>query len=295
MELRTSLGKLLRRWYIIIPIFLATVALTVVMTLRQTPIYEANATYVATLSALMLDDGELASALDILSRRTEIVTTYSEIAQSRLIKNQAAGELMLSSTQRRHYSVSSRVLAGTNLVEITVRGPDPVLAKDLANRVGEKTSAYVGELYSTYDLTPLDEAAAPSQPAQPNLPLNLALGSAAGLILGLGAALLSVYLSDSSTQTTAPMSDVDYRAASIPSTGNLKVQEELAQLHKRSAEMRRQLDETRTILTTTRSETSLLLYVMRKVLVQLQGEDGQVTEEGIPDNGISRQSKKDKN
>jgi len=243
----------------------------------------------------MLDDGELASALDILSRRTEIVTTYSEIAQSRLIKNQAAGELMLSSTQRRHYSVSSRVLAGTNLVEITVRGPDPVLAKDLANRVGEKTSAYVGELYSTYDLTPLDEAAAPSQPAQPNLPLNLALGSAAGLILGLGAALLSVYLSDSSTQTTAPMSDVDYRAASIPSTGNLKVQEELAQLHKRSAEMRRQLDETRTILTTTRSETSLLLYVMRKVLVQLQGEDGQVTEEGIPDNGISRQSKKDKN
>lgn len=295
MELRTSLGKLLRRWYIIIPIFLATIALTVVMTLRQTPIYEANATYVATLSALMLDDGELASALDILSRRTEIVTTYSEIAQSRLIKNQAAGELMLSSTQRRQYSVSSRVLAGTNLVEITVRGPDPVLAKDLANRVGEKTSAYVGELYSTYNLTPLDEASAPSEPAQPNLPFNLALGSAAGLILGLGAALLSVYLSDSSTSASSNVRDVAYRGTQIPSTGNVTFQDELAQLHKRSAEMRRQLDETRTILTTTRSETSLLLYVMRKVLVQLQGEDGQVTEEGIPDNGISAPSKKDKN
>lgn len=291
MELKTSLGLLLRRWYIIIPIFLATVALTVVMTLRQTPIYEANATYVATLSALMLDDGELASALDILSRRTEIVTTYSEIAQSRLIKNQASGELMLSSTQRRQYSVSSRVLAGTNLVEISVRGPDPVVAKDLANRVGDKTSAYVGELYSTYDLTPLDEASAPSNPAQPNLPLNLALGSVAGLILGMGAALLSIYLSGSPQAVSSPL---DYRGAPIPNTGNIRLQDELAQLHKRSAEMRRQLDETRTILTTTRSETSLLLYVMRKVLVQLQGDDGQVIDEIVPDNGVSKQAKKDK-
>lgn len=293
MELRNILGLMLRRWFIVIPIFLATVTLTVMMTIRQTPVYEANATYVATLSALMLDDAELASALDILSRRTEIVTTYSEIAQSRLIKNQAAGELLWSSTQRRQYAVSSRVLAGTNLVEISVRGPDPVQAKDLANKIGEKTSAYVSELYSTYDLTPLDEAIAPGNPAAPNIPLNITLGAVAGLLLGLGAAILSVYLSASSNKAEPPVKNVDYRGISIPNTGNLNVQDELSQLHKRSVEIRRQLDETRTILTTTRSETSLLLYVMRKVLVQLQGDDAQTIEDNYPDNGITRPGKKE--
>jgi diguanylate cyclase (GGDEF)-like protein len=191
MELKAYLRILARKWWIVLPAFLVTFTSTVVFTFTQAPVYEAKTTYVVTPNDAFEN---FAYGLDLLSRRAEIASTYAEVASSYLIKNLAADELGLSLEQRESLSIESRLLAGTNVLEIAAQGNDPVLVRDFANTVGAKTVAYVEDLYETYNLRSLDQAEQPLFPIEPNRKLNLALGGILGLVLGVGLAVLSEYL-----------------------------------------------------------------------------------------------------
>jgi len=194
MELRIYLQILLKKWWIVLSTFLITFTATIVLTYTQTPVYKSVATYVIKPNTSFGDVKSLASGLDMLSRRTEIATTYAEVASSRLIRQEAAEELGLSQTQRKALSVDGQLLAGTNVIEIIAEGNDPDLVRDFADMVGAKMVVYVKALYETYDLKPLDEATRPTSPVKPNKMLNLALGAILGLSLGGGLAFLSEYL-----------------------------------------------------------------------------------------------------
>jgi len=194
MELRIYLRILLRKWWIILPAFLITFTSTIVFTFTQAPTYETIATFVVSPSSAFADVRSFTEGLDRLSRRTEISTTYAEVAASRLIRREAAEELNLSQDQRQSLSVASQLVAGTNVIKITVEGSDPVLVRDFANVVGARTMAYVQDLYDGYYMNPLDHASLPASPSRPNKKLNLALGAILGMALGGGLALLSEYL-----------------------------------------------------------------------------------------------------
>lgn len=202
MELKAYIRILMRRWWIVVPTFLITFLATIVLTFREVPLYESSATYVLKLGASFQDDKGFVSALDILSRRAEIAATYTEVATSRLIKRQAADALGLSSDERGDLSVSSRAVGGTNVLEISVEGSDPALARDFTNEIGAQTIAYVRNLYETYELEPLDQATLRTTPISPNYPLNLSLGAILGLFLGAGLAFMAEYLRAPAEQTT---------------------------------------------------------------------------------------------
>jgi diguanylate cyclase (GGDEF)-like protein len=194
MELKIYLRVLLRKWWIVLPAFLITLTTTIVLTFTQAPTYETTATFVVAPNGSFEDTRSFVSGLDILSRRAEIATTYAEVAASRLIKREAADELDLSQGQRKNLSVASQLVAGTNVLKITVQGNDPVLVRDFTHMVGTKTMVYVQELYEAYDLNSLDQATLPLSPIKPNKKMNLALGAILGLVLGGGMAFLSEYL-----------------------------------------------------------------------------------------------------
>jgi len=192
MELKAYLQILLRKWWIVIPTFLVTLTSGIVFTYTKIPTYSATATYIVVPSSSWSDVKSFASGLDILGRRDEIATTFSEIGSSRTIKRNALDSLSIESGE--DYSVSSKLRAGTNIIAFTVEGPDPVIVRDLANTVGFATEEYVQGLYEVFILLPLDEATLPKNPTSPNVPLNLALSAVFGLVLGVGLAFLSVYL-----------------------------------------------------------------------------------------------------
>ncbi|OQY20915.1 MAG: hypothetical protein B6I34_08060 [Anaerolineaceae bacterium 4572_32.1] len=194
MELKAYFRILIQKWWVILPTLLITFTSTVVLTFTQIPVYQTTATFVVTPNTSFEDVKSFASGLDILSRRSEIATTYAEVANSNSIKKQAAVELGLSSAQKKSLSVESQLLAGTNVLKITVEGNDPVLVRDFANTVGAQTITYAQELYETYVLKPLDPATLPNSPIKPSKALNLALGGILGLALGAGLAFLSEYL-----------------------------------------------------------------------------------------------------
>jgi diguanylate cyclase (GGDEF)-like protein len=192
MEVKAYLQVLLRKWWIVIPAFLITLVSGIIFTYTRAPVYSAVATYVVVPSSSFSDIGSFANGLDMLGRREEIATTFAEIASSRKIRELADSSLPFEPGL--DYTVSSKLRAGTNIIEITVEGPDPIIVRDLASSVGAAIEEYVQGLYEVFVLVPLDEAIIPERPISPNKPLNLALSAVFGLVLGAGLAFLSDYL-----------------------------------------------------------------------------------------------------
>lgn len=184
MELKIYLSILLKKWWIVLSTFLVTVTAGVVFTYTQTPVYSATVTYTVVPSSLLGDLKSFANGLDMLGRRDEIATTFAEIASSRRIKQLAMDSISLESG--RDYTVSGKLRAGTNVIEFTVQGPDPIITRDLVNAVGVTTEEYVRGSYEVFVLRPLDEATTPNSPISPNKTLSLALAAVLGLVLGGG-------------------------------------------------------------------------------------------------------------
>jgi capsular polysaccharide biosynthesis protein len=197
MNQRAFLQILRRKWWIVVPVFIVTVAATAVMSSSQPAMYESATTLLARPSTVFTDIKSQVSALDTLANRAEIVATYAEVANSRLIKGQAVTDLNLSGEQGAGLSVFAQWLAGTNLIEIVVQGSEPGIVKDFTNKIGEKTVAYVKGLSEVYELTPLDEAAEARLSSTSRRTLDLILGAIFGLVLGSGLAILVEYLQTS--------------------------------------------------------------------------------------------------
>jgi capsular polysaccharide biosynthesis protein len=200
MEIRAYLKFLQRRWKIILPLFIATLAITTYLTMQIQPVYEASATYIVRINSAS-DEKNSISALNTLISSDDIPATYAKVANSRLIKRKAADQLGLSSSQRSGLSSNSQLIAGTNVIEVVAKGEDPVIVMDYANEVGEQMLQYASTLYGTYELITLDEAAQPRRPISPDIFTNLLLGAILGLSLGIGMALIIEYWQTSLLQS----------------------------------------------------------------------------------------------
>jgi len=197
MELKIYLRIILRYWWIILATFLFTLIPTYLFVNGQPWIYETEATFVIRpRSDFAVDDDEIVDALDTISRRVEINTTFAEVSSSSLIKQRAIEQLGLTAEEQKGLQVNGKVIAGTNILEISVQGPDPNVVRDFANVVSQETLAYVSNLYDVFELEPLDEAGLPTAPVSPNKALNLALGGGLGLLLGIGLIFFIEYLKE---------------------------------------------------------------------------------------------------
>jgi diguanylate cyclase (GGDEF)-like protein len=192
--LKVYLRILLQRWWLILIALLATLGITAAFTFSQPRIYQAETTFVVRPRANLIVDDEFVKALGTLSRSVEISTTYAEIANSNLIKNQAIKKLGLSGQQGAGLSVSGKLLAGTNILRIVAEGNNPELVRKFADAVGVETKNYINNLYDVFDLELLDTAELPRLPVSPNVALNLVLGAFLGFFLGLTLIFLAEYL-----------------------------------------------------------------------------------------------------
>ncbi len=194
MELKIYARILLRRWWVLLAGFLVVFAAVWYWTSQQPFVYEAKTTLVIRPRTDLAVDDEYVRTLDLVSRRAEINATFSEVAGSGTIHSLAVERLQLPREKQRGLSVSARIIGGTNILEITVQGRDPLVVKDFANVVGAETVRYVRNLYDIFELGLLDEAKLPNSPVKPTMSLNLSLGAMLGLALGVGLVFLLTYL-----------------------------------------------------------------------------------------------------
>jgi diguanylate cyclase (GGDEF)-like protein len=193
MELRIYLNILARRWWLILIVTLAVGLAALLYSLNLTELYEGHASYILRPhSALVVDDSTV-RAIDTLSRRIEIATTYAEVAGSDLIKNRAAERLGLTHDDSTGLLITGRVIPGTNVLELSIRGPSRQLVGQFAEAVSLEFVAYVNGLYDVFELGVLDEPRVARTPVGPDTKIILGGSIVAGIALGSVLALLAQY------------------------------------------------------------------------------------------------------
>ncbi len=200
MEFKIYLRVLLRKWWIIVPTFLLTFTATVYLTFTQTPVYEATATFLVVPSSI--EAKTALTAFGLLSTRSEIASTYAEVAGSETIKNLAAAKLGLSPEIKKTLNAQSQLLPGTTVLKITAQGSEQRVVRDFTNQVGAETINLIKNRYEAFALEPLDQAKLPTSAIRPNKPLNLVLGGILGLVFGIGLAFLATYIQTPTEQVS---------------------------------------------------------------------------------------------
>lgn len=197
MELKQYFQIILKRWWIIPLALLCTMIPTYILVSQQPWVYQTEATFVIRpRTGLDINDEDTVKALDTLSRRVEINTTFAEVSSSNLIMQQAIERLGLTAKEKKGIKVSGRVIAGTNILEISVQGPVRELVHDFANAISLETVSYVSSLYDVFELEPVDDADFPTSPIGPNKTLEMALGVLFGFFLGIVLIFFAEYLSE---------------------------------------------------------------------------------------------------
>jgi capsular polysaccharide biosynthesis protein len=195
MQIKNFFQTLRKRLWIVLLATFAVLAATFYFSSNQPKVYQSKATYILSpRTGFDQIEDDFVRALEMVSRRVEINTTFAEVASSRYIKSQALAETDYSSEVSEALSVSASVLGGTNILEIVVEGPTPRTAQEFCILIGEQTQAYVKNLYDVFELRLLDFASFRRSPIKPIMGLNLLIGGMLGLGLGMSAAFVVEYI-----------------------------------------------------------------------------------------------------
>jgi capsular polysaccharide biosynthesis protein len=191
VELRRYLEVSRRWWWLVGLALLAAAAVTVASVASQTPTYQSSASFL--VRPRSGDASEDARAFDALIRGVTINTTYASIARSELIRDRAE-ERMDPEARADEMSVSAKVLTDTNIVSLSVKGPDADHVLALTTAISAEAVEYVNALSDVYVLQPLEEPTRADGPIATNRTLTMLIGVVLGLGLGVGLALLVEYL-----------------------------------------------------------------------------------------------------
>ena len=185
-----------RNWWIVVLTTLSAFSLALAASYFSTPVYQTRAQFIispgpAFLASIEGDLSDAVRGIESLDRRS-VIATYEEIMNSRQIFEQAGITLEMTSSQLDTYEATAVVLPDASALELTVKGPNPTIASQLANSIGHESISYIQALYNQlYNVTFLDTAVIPTRPISPqparDAVLSLVLGLAFGIILAIGA------------------------------------------------------------------------------------------------------------
>lgn len=202
MELRGYIDLLRRRWWMLLLGPLLAGASAYMVSDSMTPTYSATAT-------LLVNQTQVPGVVqynDILTSE-RLTNTYAELVDRDPILREVIRRLGLTVDEGvLAAKVSVSVVRNTQLLKISVRDHNPVLAASIANTVSQAfIDDNAAESTQAGTVSIVEPAKQPSSPVAPNLPLNVTLGALLGLVVAGGIVALREYLDD----TVKSASDVE--------------------------------------------------------------------------------------
>ncbi len=180
-------AAVLRRWWLMPAAVALAMAVAAAFTAAQTPLYEAAASLVVVPSSEVREPGDMLRSLETLERRT-IVATLAKVPVAPGTRSGAAERLGVPTGELGAYRAAAAVQPYTNVIAITVTGPDAERAAAFANALLAASRREARSLYPTFRLETLAEAAPARRPASPAAGRNLLVAAVLGLVIGaLGA------------------------------------------------------------------------------------------------------------
>lgn len=181
---RTSISRFQKGWRILVIFVAAFAAGALIWSITVTPIYRASAKFLVYPNDTLTSSRDVVSSLDTLDKRT-ISTTYADILDSNRVYQDTISRLQLNENDLKEVRVFSEVQANTNILVLSVEGPDPQVATLLANNIGQNGISYIKSIYQVYDISFLDTAMEPEIPFRPRPLITTLIAAGVGLLLGL--------------------------------------------------------------------------------------------------------------
>jgi capsular exopolysaccharide synthesis family protein len=204
--------KIIRgRWVTVVVTTVIAVLAAVAYILLTTPQYEAE-----TRLFVSTTGGASASDLYQSSRYSqERVLSYSQLVMGETLAQRTVDRLDLGLTASElKENVTARAKPTTVLIDVTVRDPSPVQARDIANALSDEFVLMAQELETPSEgarpearVVVEQRATIPKEPVVPKKSRNLALGVIVGGILGLGLAYLRDIL-DNTVKTQETLEEI---------------------------------------------------------------------------------------
>jgi len=183
------LRTLQRGWWIIVLVMLAAMNFSLLVSYFTPPVYETSSRFVVSPNAAVYSNSwDIVDSLDTLDRRS-IINTYKELLASQAVYGTSPElQKMDQAELASDYSISAIVVPDTNILKLTVEGPDPEGVVLIAKAVGTEALDYINKLYPVYNFHVLDEPDFPTKPIRPEPVSNAALALLIGAVLGTGLA-----------------------------------------------------------------------------------------------------------
>ena len=193
MEIKIYIQMIRRGWWIILLTSLVSMFVALLLAYLATPLYQATTRFIVSPNPEIIESRDIVDSLATLDRRS-IITTYAEFMSSDRVYNETITDLQLNSVDLIPYQLTTVVLPDTNILELTVEGPDPLTCALLANAIGQSGVQYIRQLYQVYDISALDPAYVPVYPFSPQPVRDTVLALALGAVLGIAMAIVSEQL-----------------------------------------------------------------------------------------------------
>lgn len=144
-------------------------------------------TYTASTSMYVLALNQDATASTSLSTDLSASQMISNDVSTLLTSDRALAETAedLALEDLDDYDVSVTSETTSRVIGLTVTGPDPQTAADVANHLVANVSGIAQEVMSIESVNPIDQATAPEAPSGPNRPLYVVVALMAGLFLAV--------------------------------------------------------------------------------------------------------------
>jgi succinoglycan biosynthesis transport protein ExoP len=201
----TRYSRVLRRWlWLILICPIVAAGLAGVVSLLIPPVYEAHVSVYVRLAQPLTTTDPAGVALT----SDAVLRTYASLVTERALLASVSSELGLNiRPEDLAKQITATPVANTTKLDIAVQSTNPELASQLANRLVadlisevktiEQQETQLPNARSGDNLVVLSPAVVPDKPIFPNIPLNVAIGFAAGLLIALGLAFLLDYLDQS--------------------------------------------------------------------------------------------------
>lgn len=203
MELREYIRILLRSWWLIIPMTMAAMGLTLSFSLTRPNVYESSSTHVIAFSDTGdIDRADLLYILDSLAGRQQIgvnfcsALTSGETFEAAMEALGVTDEMIVNEEFKPgDYEVTCNVLPESTVLLLIVTGTDPLVVESLNGAISVLGTQRAVNIYrNLVSLQVLDPVYLEPEPISPDHVTNLVLGTALGVIVSLTAALLLDYL-----------------------------------------------------------------------------------------------------
>lgn len=125
----------------------------------------------------------------------KLVSTYGEIAKSKIVANEFMSNLGLSFTDKElNKKIDVTLVKDTEIIKISVKDKDGKVAAQIANEIANVFIKHVVKIMNIENIQVIDRAEVPLNPNKPKPFINMMIASVLGIVLGLFSVFVHEYL-----------------------------------------------------------------------------------------------------